>query len=117
MSIKLVVVMIIIAILLIIISTHYLVKGRIPEKYTLLWYAFALLVFIISLFPNVLDYLAKLLGFQLVSNMVLVLLIGILFLLVMALTIMIAGQKKKTTLLIQELSILQEKVDKNNESK
>lgn len=117
MPIKLVIVMIITAILLVIISTHYLVKGRIPEKYALLWYAFSLLILILSLIPNVLTFLAKLLGFQLVSNMVLVLLIGILFLLVMALTIMIAGQKKKTTLLIQELSILQEKVDKNNESK
>lgn len=117
MSIKLVVVMIITAILLAIITTHYLIKGRIPEKYALLWYGFALLIFILSLFPKVLGFLANLLGFQLVSNMVLVLLIGILFLLVMALTIMIAGQKKKTTLLIQELSILKEKVDNNNESK
>lgn len=111
MSKNLVITLICASLLVFILATRYLRKGRIPEKYALLWYLFALIIFILSLFPNILSFLAKTLGFQLVSNMVIVILIGILFLLVMALTIMIAGQKKKTTLLIQELSMLKKELN------
>lgn len=114
MSEKLILSLIIISIFLVLLTTYFLKKGRIPEKYALLWYSFSILVLIVSFFPDIFSSLAKLLGFQLLSNMVLVLLIGVLFLLTMSLTIMIAGQKKKTTLLIQELSLLKKEFyDKN----
>ena len=58
--------------------------------------------------------LAKLLGFELLSNMVLCLFIAILMFLTLILTVIIAGQKKKTTLLIQELSLLKSEVKKND---
>lgn len=109
--------LIILSFLLIILTTYFLKKGRIPEKYALLWYLFSVLIFIISFFPGIFTLLSKLLGFQLLSNMVLVLLVGILFLLTMSLTIMMAGQKKKTTLLIQEISILNERLRKYESSK
>lgn len=117
MSVRLTLSLIIVSVFLVLLTTHFLKKGRIPEKYALLWYGFAILVLIVSFFPNIFSSLAKLLGFQLLSNMVLVLLIGILFLLTMSLTIMMAGQKKKTTLLIQELSILRQEVTKNDKRK
>lgn len=112
MSLNLILTMICASIILVIITTHFLRKGRIPEKYALLWYAFAVLIFLLSLFPSILSWLSKILGFVMPSNMIMLMLIAILFLLVMALTIMIAGQKKKTTLLIQELSLLKEEVNK-----
>ena len=110
MSEKLVLSLIIISIFLVLLTTYILKKGRIPEKYALLWYIFAIIILVVSFFPGIFSTLAKILGFQLLSNMVLVLLIGILFLLTMSLTIMIAGQKKKTTLLIQELSLLKKEL-------
>ena len=58
--------------------------------------------------------LAKLLGFELLSNMVICLFIAILMFLTLILTVIIAGQKKKTTLLIQELSLLKSEVKKND---
>ena len=106
MSVKLVLTLVLISVLLIIVTTHFLRKGRIPEKYAILWYTFSILIFFASFVPRIFVFFAKKLGFQLMSNMILVLLIGVLFLLVMCLTIMMAGQKKKTTLLIQEVSIL-----------
>ena len=51
------------------------------------------------------------------SSFVIGIFIGILIMLTMALTIMIAGQKKKTTLLIQEVSLLKEEVEKLKRSK
>ena len=117
MSTKLVITLIVVSILLIILTTHFLRKGRIPEKYAILWYCFAIIVLIMSFFPDFFSFIAGKLGFQLMSNMVMLLLSGVLFLLVMALTIMMAGQKKKTTMLIQEVSILKEKLEKESSKK
>ena len=111
MSIRLMITLIVVSILLVILTTHFLRKGRIPEKYALLWYCFAILILVMSFFPNFFSFIAKKIGFQLMSNMVILLLLGILFLLVMALTIMMAGQKKKTTMLIQEVKNLISKIN------
>ncbi len=61
------------------------------------------------------ESLAKFLGFELLSNMVLCIFIGLLLFLTLILTVMVAGQKKKTTLLIQELSLLKRKWRMNDE--
>ena len=110
MSIRIIILMLLAALFIIAFTTHFLRKGRMPEKYALLWYFFGLAVIILSLFPNLMSYFSKLFGFESPANMIFIILIAILLLLDMALTIMIAGQKKKTTLLIQELSILKEKI-------
>lgn len=116
MELKLTITLVFASVFLIVLTTYVLKKGRIPEKYAILWYVFALIILVMSFCPRFLSIMAKNLGFQLVSNMVLVLLTSILFLLVMSLTIMIAGQKKKTTLLIQEISILKNEVKKNDKA-
>ena len=41
MSLNLILTMICASLILVIITTHFLKKGRIPEKYALLWYLFA----------------------------------------------------------------------------
>ena len=116
MSLSLTITLIAVSLFLIILTTHILKKGRIPEKYSLLWYFFALLILLVAVFPNLFGFISTKLGFQAMSNLIIGVLIAILLLLTMALTVMIAGQKKKTTLLIQELSILKQEV-KLNETK
>lgn len=106
MSIKLTILIIIGAVGLVILSTYFLRKGRIPEKYALLWYAMALILLLVAIFPGLFTWFAKRLGFYPMSTFIIGLFILIILLLVMALTIMMAGQKKKTTMLIQEISIL-----------
>lgn len=114
MPLNLMLTIIISSVLLMILTTHFLKKGRIPEKYALLWYAFALIVLVIGIFPGIMSGISDLLGFKVASNMIIVAIIGIQFLLIMALTIMMAGQKKKTTLLIQELSLLKYRTEKGD---
>ena len=111
MSESLVITLIIVSISLFIIITYFLIKGRIPEKYSLLWYFFALIILLTSIFPKLFTWLSSLLGFEVMSNLIIAIIIGILLLLTMALTIMIAGQSKKTTLLIQELSLVKEELE------
>lgn len=110
MSQSLTTTLIIVSIFLILVTTYFLKKGRIPEKYSLLWYTFSLIILLVGMFPNLFSFISEKLGFEVMSNMIIGIIIGVLMLLTMALTIMIAGQKKKTTLLIQEISLLKKEL-------
>ena len=116
MSLKLTLLIVASSLLLIIVATYFLRKGRIPEKYALLWYAMSLVLLLVSIFPSFFSFIARKLGFSPMSTFIIGLFILIILLLIMALTIMMAGQKKKTTMLIQELSILKAEV-KNEKNK
>lgn len=114
MSNSLIITVIIFAFILGLSVLYLLLKNRIPVKYALVWLFSTIVIIIIALIPNLMEKLAKLLGFELLSNMVLCLFIAILMFLTLILTVMMAGQKKKTTLLIQELSLLKAEVKKND---
>ena len=103
---------IVIIVILFIIVLHLLKKGRIPIKYAIAWCSALIIGCILLLIPNLLSNISKFLGFELPSNMVLTVFIIVLFLITIVLTVMIAGQKKKTTLLIQEISLLKSEVEK-----
>lgn len=117
MSLTLTITLVVVSVFLILLTTYFLKKGRIPEKYSLLWYGFSLIIFLVGIFPKLFDFISNKLGFQVMSNLIIACILGLLILLSMALTIMIAGQKKKTTLLIQEISILKSEVEKNGENR
>ena len=114
MSLSLTITLVVVAINLIILTTYFLKKGRIPEKYSLLWYVFSLIIMLVGIFPNLFGIVSSTLGFQTISNLIIGIIIFLLMLLNMALTIMIAGQKKKNTLLIQEISIIKSEIKKND---
>ena len=115
MSVNLKLILLVFSIILILITTHILKKGRISEKYSFLWYFISFVIFILVLFPGLFQFLSNKLGFQVMSNLIIGILLVLLIFLTMSLTIIASGQKKKTTLLIQEISILKEKI--NNEKK
>ncbi|HIU40556.1 MAG TPA: DUF2304 domain-containing protein [Candidatus Aphodocola excrementigallinarum] len=112
MSLKLRIILLVFSIVLAIITTVVLRKGRIPIKYSLLWYFSALVVFLVAIFPFIIEFIADMLGFTTLSNLIVAMIIVILLFLTMSLTIITSGQKKKITLLIQEVSILKEKINK-----
>ena len=94
---------------------HFMGKGKLPVKYALLWIFALIISAILIAIPGCLEWFAEFLGFELVSNMVLLLLCIVSLLLCLSLTIMIAEQKKKTTLLVQELSILKSEVHSSDD--
>ena len=100
-----------ISILLFVVIFVILIKGRMPLKFALVWLIPAFLILLVSVLPNWLMNMTEFLGFQTLSNMI----IGMLFVFVIfvciSLTIIISGQKIKITLLIQELSILKNKIE------
>ena len=114
MSNRLIITVIIFAVILGISVLYLLLKNRITVKYALIWLFSTIIIIVVAVIANLMEKLAKLLGFELLSNMVLCLFIAILMFLTLILTVIIAGQKKKTTLLIQELSLLKSEVKKND---
>lgn len=105
----------IVSLLITLIVVQILRKGRVPIKYSLLWFLSSTIILFVAIFPGVLDSVASFMGFQTISNMVIGIILVILLFITMSLTIIVSGQKEKIKLLIQEVSILKEKVDGNNE--
>ena len=108
---------IIVGIVLFIITAGILKKGRIPVKYSFVWFLASIIIIFIGLIPGVLSFFSNALGFEAPANMIIGVFIFTLLLITMALTIIVSGQKKKTTLLIQEISILEERVEKLEKKK
>ena len=111
MQINLRIFVIVFALILAYTTIKVLKKGRIPEKYSLIWLTISLVIFLVGLTPDFLTSISKLLGFEVMSNMVIAIILVMMVFMMMILSIMLAGQKKKTTLLIQELSILRKELN------
>lgn len=112
MSVSLRVLLLVFSIVLALATTIVVKRGRMPIKYSLLWYFSSLIVFVLAVFPFIIEWVAGLFGFITLSNLVTSIMIGILLFLTMSLTIITAGQNRKITLLIQEVSMLKEKINK-----
>lgn len=102
--------LVIVSLLLMIVVIKILKKGRIPIKYSLIWILSSIIIFLVSLIPSLFEWISRLFGFVTMANMVVGIFIFILLMITISLTVMIAGQKKKTTMLIQELSILKQEI-------
>lgn len=98
--------------ILIVIVLLILKRGRIPTKFALIWLIPAILIILLALFPNLFYFFAKIVGFQTISNVAIGMLFVLLFFIILALTVIIAGQTTKINLLIQEISLLKEQVNK-----
>lgn len=115
MSLNLRVALFLFSILLFVVVTYILKKGSISEKYSLLWYSMSVIILLVSIFPNIFVFISDYFGFQVMSNLIIGIIIALLTFITISLTIIVSGQKKKLTLLIQEISLLKEKVDNNEE--
>jgi hypothetical protein len=86
-------------------------KDKISVRYSLVWLFASFATIVFASIPQLLGRIAHLLGFELISNMVLLVMIGLLMTLTLSLTIIVSQLRKKITLLVQEVSILKEKVN------
>ena len=116
MSLELIISLIIFSIILAIITTIVLKKGLIPAKYSILWYTIAVIILLVAIFSAPLSQLAHFIGFETLSNLVIAVILVLLIFLTMSLTIIVSSQRRRITLLIQELSILKSTVTKSSKS-
>jgi hypothetical protein len=106
-----------VGIVILLITAELLRRGRIPVKFSLLWLVAVLLILFVALFPGVLGVFANLIGFQTISNMVVGVILIILILLTIAITVIISGQTTKIQILIQELSMLEKRLEEVEKEK
>lgn len=95
-----------VAIILAIIILNCIRKNRLNLKYSLIWLATLLAILIAVLIPNLLEEVAKFLGFEVMSNMLFLVAIITLILITLSLTMIVSKQSKMIQLLIQEVSML-----------
>lgn len=100
-----------IALLLLLIILWTLKKDCMPVKYSLIWVLSSMIIFLVGATPYVFVGFSKMLGFETMSNLIIGMFIFILLMITISLTVIASGQKKKITLLIQEVSILKEKIE------
>ena len=109
MSSNLKIILIVIGLFLLSIILVLVAKKKLPIKYSLFWLLAALVIFLVGLVPEFISIFTRIFGFETTSNLVAGIIILVLLLITMLLTIILAEQKRKVTLLIQEVSILKEK--------
>ena len=81
-------------------------KKLISVKYSIMWIVSGLLMLVSILTPNLLNSIANLIGFKVVSNMIFLVGFLILLFITFSLTVIVSIQKMEITTLVQELGIL-----------
>ena len=119
MELRLRLILAIAIVLFILVMINFIKKDNISIKYSLVGLASGLLSIIVILIPNLLEFLCQLLGFELVSNMIFMIAIGVLFAISFSFTIIVSRQTQRIRLLIQEISMLKSRVEvlEKNEKK
>ena len=86
-------------------------KGRITVKYSLVWLFSGAGLLFLSIFTSIMNSIVSLIGFEVGSNFIFSGLIAILMMVCITLTVVVSGQTSKIRLLVQEVSMLKEKMD------
>ena len=103
--------------LIFLVTLQLLRRGRIPVKFSILWFIVAVILLVVGIFTNFIVLISTRICFISMSNMLVGILIFLLFAMCIALTVIVSGQATKITLLIQEVSMLKKKIvneEKNN---
>ena len=82
-------------------------KEKISVRYSLFWLFSTFVILLVGLFPDIILYFNNFLGFEVMSNFVIGLLISLLLLITFILTIIVTKQKNQIKILIQEISLLE----------
>ncbi|WP_423826950.1 DUF2304 domain-containing protein [Sharpea azabuensis] len=94
-----------------IVILNFVRKNKLTMKYALVWLVLSLISIIVLIWPGLLATISHLLGFQTMSNMVFLVAIIVLITICLNLSVIVSNQTKKITLLIQEVSLLKNKLE------
>ena len=88
----------------------FLRKNALSLRYALLWLFSAFFMLIISIFPNILDSVAKLMGFEVASNAIFSILLGFNIVILLQLTSIVSRQAEKIKTLVQTSALLEKRI-------
>ena len=103
--------LVVFSLLLFLIVLRLISNKKISIKYSLLWLVVSILIFIVGAFPNFIGFFTKKIGFETTSNLVIGIILTLLLFITLILTVIVADQKKKIKLLIQETSIIKSRIE------
>ena len=113
MSVNLKIFLIILLIFQVVLIINRLKRKKMTMKYASFWILLIIIMGVIVVFPTIVFKLSKLAGFEEPSNMIF--LLGF-FYLFYVITTSISVQNEKIKTLVQEISILKERVEKNGKN-
>ncbi len=109
MSDNLRILLVIVGFVLAVIILRLVAKNKLPIKYSLFWLISAIIIMLVGIVPDFVAIFTRMMGFETTSNLVIGIIISLLLVITLLLTIIISEQKRKITLLIQEVAILKSK--------
>lgn len=119
MSVNLTIAVAIIFVLMMLAIVNKVRRGKLQLSYSIFWIVSGILLIIILLIPNCISNITNLLGFEVTSNMIFFITIVMAFYLILQLMTELSKETKRNVSLIQEISILNKKVEEleNNKEK
>ena len=111
MSLSLRIVLLIIVFIYLLVIIKQIRKKKLQINFCIIWIVISLLLIVAVCIPNFIETIAKSLGFEVASNMVFCLTIFIAFYLIFILTLRISQENNKTRELIQQISLLNKKME------
>ena len=116
MSNTLIISLIVFSIFLFITTFYCLRKGLIPVKYSLPWFIVSVIIFLLGVFPFVLEFISNLIGIVTLSNLIIAIILVLLLIITLVITTIVSKQKKMIKLLVQELSLTKKYIGDKNDS-
>jgi len=83
---------------------------RVELKYALIWYLICIVLLLLDIFPETLDWLTAVLGIDMPIHMLFFLGIAFILLFLYAVTLVITNENRRTKRLIQEVGLLNHRV-------
>jgi hypothetical protein len=98
------------AVLLFILTFELTRRRRLSEKYSILWFATAIAIFLIALIPGLLDFIADALGIAYPPSALLLVAFAFVLLLILHMSTIISRLASQNTELAQASALLEERV-------
>lgn len=98
------------ALLVLVVVTEMLRRGRLRERHTMWWLLAGFIGLIFSIFPDVVDFLAQLIGVEAPSNLLFFLAIVLLFLVCLQQSSELTRSEEKTRVLAEHVALIEDRI-------
>lgn len=92
-------------------------NNKLEEKYSILWFIFSIIILILSIFPQIINFFAKLFGVYYAPSLLFLIGFVVLTIYIIHLSIVITRQNKMLVKLVQEVALIKDKMGENDNIK
>lgn len=110
MSLSLRLILIVCIVLFLVFIFYHLVKKKMNIQYTLGWLGMALIMLILTIFPQILSFLAKLCGIYNETNLLFILQGGIILILLISITSILSKHNATNRKMAQNIALLEKRI-------